>query len=146
MTRGDVWWVALDPGQGSEIKKTRPCVVLTHNTLNQLRKTVVVVPLSTAAKPHPPITVPVICQGRAAVAVIDQIRAVAKHRLWPPRIWRQSQEPCQRFSKSGRALMERAGTGLAKDSANSWWREDGIGFKRVDQLAAVFRESGKFSL
>jgi mRNA interferase MazF len=81
MTRGDVWWVALDPGQGSEIKKTRPCVVLTHNTLNELRKTVVVVPLSTAAKPHPPITVPVICQGRAAVAVIDQIRAVAKHRL-----------------------------------------------------------------
>ena len=81
MTRGDVWWVTLDAAQGSEIKKTRPCVVLTHNTLNQLRKTVVVVPLSTAANPHPPITVPVTCQGRAAVAVIDQIRAVAKHRL-----------------------------------------------------------------
>jgi mRNA-degrading endonuclease toxin of MazEF toxin-antitoxin module len=55
--------------------------VLTHNTLNQLRKTVVVVPLSTATNPHPPITVPVTCQGRAAVAVIDQIRSVAKHRL-----------------------------------------------------------------
>ena len=81
MTRGDVWWVALDPIQGSEIKKTRPCVVLTHDTLNRLRKTVVVVPLSTAAKPHPPITVAVTCQGQAAVAVIDQIRAVAKHRL-----------------------------------------------------------------
>lgn len=81
MTRGDVWWVALDPTQGSEIKKTRPCVVLTHDTLNRLRKTVVVVPLSTAATPHPPITVAVTCQGQAAVAVIDQIRAVAKHRL-----------------------------------------------------------------
>ena len=81
MTRGDIWWVALDPSQGSEIKKTRPCVVLTHDTLNRLRKTVVVVPLSTAAKPHPPITVPVTCQGRAAVSVSDQIRAVAKHRL-----------------------------------------------------------------
>jgi mRNA interferase MazF len=81
MTRGDICWVALDPGQGSEIKKTRPCVVLTHNTLNELRKTVVVVPLSTAAKAHPPITVPVTCQGQASVAVIDQIRAVAKHRL-----------------------------------------------------------------
>ncbi len=81
MKRGDIWWVALDPGQGSEIKKTRPCVVLTINTLNCLRKTIVVVPLSTAAKPHPPITVPVHCQGRPAVAVIDQIRAVAKHRL-----------------------------------------------------------------
>lgn len=79
--RGDVWWVSLDPTQGSEIKKTRPCVVLTHNTLNHLRRTVVVVPLSTAAQPHPPITVPVTCQGNTAVAVIDQIRAVAKHRL-----------------------------------------------------------------
>jgi mRNA interferase MazF len=79
--RGDIWWVSLDPTQGSEIKKTRPCVVLSHDTLNRLRRTVVVVPLSTAAKPHPPITVPVTCRGDSAVAVIDQIRAVAKHRL-----------------------------------------------------------------
>ena len=81
MKRGDIWWVALDPGQGSEIKKTRPCVVLTNDTLNRLRKTVVVVPLSTAAKAYPPITVPVTCQGKGAVAVVDQVRAVAKHRL-----------------------------------------------------------------
>jgi mRNA interferase MazF len=81
VVRGEVWWVSLDPTQGAEIKKTRPCVVLTHDTLNQLRRTVVVIPLSTAAKPHPPITVPVTCQGQSAVAVIDQIRAVAKHRL-----------------------------------------------------------------
>lgn len=81
INRGDIWWVRLDPTQGSEIKKTRPCVVLTHDTLNRLRRTVVVVPLSTAAKPHPPITIPVTCEGSAAVAVVDQIRAVAKHRL-----------------------------------------------------------------
>jgi mRNA interferase MazF len=79
--RGDIWWVNLDPTQGSEIKKTRPCLVLSHNTLNRLRRTVVVVPLSSAAKPHPPITVPVLCQGKPAVAIIDQVRAVAKHRL-----------------------------------------------------------------
>ena len=81
VNRGDVWWISLDPTQGSEIKKTRPCVVLTHDTVNRLRRTVVVVPLSAAAKPHPPITVPVSCQGRSAVAVVDQVRAVAKHRL-----------------------------------------------------------------
>jgi mRNA interferase MazF len=81
VARGEVWWVALDPTQGAEITKTRPCVVLTHDTLNRLRRTVVVVPLSTAAKPHPPITVPVTCQDQPAVAVIDQIRAVTKHRL-----------------------------------------------------------------
>ncbi len=79
--RGDIWWVTLDPTQGSEIKKTRPCIVLTHDTLNQLRRTVVVVPLSTVAKPHVPIAVPVSCQSKTAVAIIDQIRAVAKHRL-----------------------------------------------------------------
>ncbi|MDD2455912.1 MAG: type II toxin-antitoxin system PemK/MazF family toxin [Kiritimatiellae bacterium] len=81
ITRGDVWWVSLDPTQGSEIKKTRPCVVLTHNTVNKLRKTIIVIPLSSTASPHPPITVPVICQKREVVAVIDQIRAVAKHRF-----------------------------------------------------------------
>ena len=79
--RGEIWWVGLDPTQGSEIKKTRPCVVLSHDTLNRLRRTVVVVPLSTAAKPHPPITLPVCCQGKLCVAVVDQIRSVAKHRL-----------------------------------------------------------------
>lgn len=81
IARGDVWWVSLDPTQGSEIKKTRPCVVLSHNTLNRLRQTVIVIPLSSAAGPHPPITIPVTCQRCDVVAVIDQIRAVAKHRL-----------------------------------------------------------------
>lgn len=79
--RGEVWWVSLDPTQGSEIKKTRPCLVLTTNVLNRLRNTVVVIPFSTAARAHPPITVPVTCQGKDVVAVVDQVRAVAKHRL-----------------------------------------------------------------
>jgi len=79
--RGEIWWVSLDPTQGSEIRKTRPCLVLSHDTINELRKTVVVIPLSSAAKAHPPITVPISCQGKLAVAIIDQIRAVAKHRL-----------------------------------------------------------------
>jgi len=79
--RGDVWWVSLDPTQGSEIRKTRPCLVLSHDTLNRLRRTVVVVPLSSTAEAHPPVTVAFRCQGKPAVAVVDQIRAVAKHRL-----------------------------------------------------------------
>nr|VFK40273.1 MAG: mRNA interferase MazF [Candidatus Kentron sp. TC] len=76
--RGDVWWIGLDPTQGSEIGKTRPCIVLTHDTLNDFRRTVVVVPLSTVATP---ITVSVMCRGKPAIAVVDRIRAVAKHRL-----------------------------------------------------------------
>ncbi|NUN94614.1 MAG: type II toxin-antitoxin system PemK/MazF family toxin [Candidatus Omnitrophica bacterium] len=84
MRRGDIWWVSLDPTVGGEIKKTRPCVVLTHDTLNRLRRTVVVVPLSSSAKAHPPITLPVTCQGEAAVAIVDQVRAVSKFRLKDP--------------------------------------------------------------
>ena len=79
--RGEVWWVNLDPTQGSEIRKTRPCLVLTSDVLNRLRGTVVVVPYSTGGGGHPPVTVPVTCQGKGAVAVIDQVRAIAKHRL-----------------------------------------------------------------
>ena len=81
LKRGEIWWVRIDPTQGSEIKKTRPCVILTHDTLNQLRKTVVVIPLSSAAQAHPPVSIAVQAGGKTATAVIDQIRAVAKHRL-----------------------------------------------------------------
>jgi mRNA-degrading endonuclease toxin of MazEF toxin-antitoxin module len=55
--------------------------VLSSDILNERRRTVVVVPLSTAPQPSPPILVPVECAGRAAVAVTDQIRAVSKERL-----------------------------------------------------------------
>ncbi len=79
--RGEVWWVRLDPTEGSEIRKTRPCLVLTADTLNRFRRTVVVIPYSTVAAAHPPITIRVTCQGKPAVAVIDQVRAIAKERL-----------------------------------------------------------------
>ena len=79
--RGEIWWVNLDPTLGSEIKKTRPCVILGTNVLNERRRTVVIVPLSTAPPAAPPLLVPVVCAGKPAVALIDQIRAVAKERL-----------------------------------------------------------------
>ena len=79
--RGEVWWVRLDPTVGSEIKKTRPCLVLTTNLVNQRRRTVVVIPLSTSRQAAPPLLVPIDCAGRAVIAVVDQIRAVAKERL-----------------------------------------------------------------
>jgi len=79
--RGEVWWVRLDPTLGSEIRKTRPAVVMTADVLNRMRQTVVVVPLSPAAAAHPPVTVPVHCRGKRAVAIIDQVRAVSRERL-----------------------------------------------------------------
>jgi mRNA interferase MazF len=79
--RGDIWWVSLDPTQGSEIRKTRPAVVLTANGLNRARRTVVVVPLSTGPDPRPPLIVPTPSAGPNSVAVCDQLRAVDKNRL-----------------------------------------------------------------
>lgn len=79
--RGEVWWVRLDPTLGSEIAKTRPCVILSGNVYNRLRRTVVVIPLSSSPQAGVPLLVPVRCDGRDVVAVTDQIRAVAKQRL-----------------------------------------------------------------
>ncbi len=79
--RGEVWWVSLDPTRGSEIRKTRPAVVLTADGLNRVRRTVVVVPLSTGPAPRPPIVVATPSAGAASVAVCDQVRAVDKSRL-----------------------------------------------------------------
>jgi len=79
--RGDIWWVALDPTLGSEIRKTRPCVVISVKVLNERRRTVIVVPLSSSTTSSPPILIPICCDGCPAVAVSDQIRAVAKERL-----------------------------------------------------------------
>jgi mRNA interferase MazF len=76
-----VWWVDLDPTRGSEIRKTRPAVVLTADALNRARRTVVVVPLSTGPTPRPPIVVATASAGAGSVAVCDQVRAVDKGRL-----------------------------------------------------------------
>ena len=79
--RGEIRWVDLDPAQGSEIRKTRPAVVVTADALNLARRTVVVVPLSTGPQPRPPIVVPTPSAGENSVAVCDQVRAVDKRRL-----------------------------------------------------------------
>ena len=79
--RGEVWWVRLDPTKGSEINKARPCLVMGTNVLNERRRTVVVIPLTSSPDAAPPLLVPIICGGKRALAVVDQIRAVSKERL-----------------------------------------------------------------
>lgn len=81
LKRGDIYWVNLDPTIGSEIKKKRPCVIIGATIINQARRTIVVIPLSTAGKPRPPLTIEVNCLDKKAVAVCDQIRAVDKSRV-----------------------------------------------------------------
>ncbi|MBI2927157.1 MAG: type II toxin-antitoxin system PemK/MazF family toxin [Verrucomicrobia bacterium] len=79
--RGQIWWINLDPTVGSEIKKQRPCVVVSHDTVNRLRRTPVVVPLSQSPEASPPVVVALPSAGRDSVAVVDQIRAVDKQRF-----------------------------------------------------------------
>jgi mRNA interferase MazF len=81
LDRGNVFWVNLDPTQGSEIAKLRPCVLVGATPINKARRTVVVVPLSTGGKPRPPLAVLVRCLSKDVIAVCDQIRAIDKKRL-----------------------------------------------------------------
>ena len=79
--RGEIWWASLDPTVGSEIRKKRPCLVLSTDIVNEHRRTVLVAPLSSSPKPNPPITVPIECSGKSGVVVVDQMRAISKERL-----------------------------------------------------------------
>ncbi len=79
--RGEIWWVNFDPSAGMEIQKCRPAVILTVDALNRARGTLVVVPLSTSAKPRPPIVLPLPSAGARSVAVCDQLCAADKRRF-----------------------------------------------------------------
>ena len=80
--RGEVYWVELDPVVGSEMSKTRPCVVLSANEVNTRRKTVVVVPLtSTSNEASFPLLIAVPSAGLGTKAGTDQIRCIDKSRL-----------------------------------------------------------------
>ena len=79
--RGEIWWINLDPARGAEIRKQRPCVVLSANAINRWRATPVVVPLSASAEDAPPVVVAVPSAGEDSVAVVDQVRAVDRSRF-----------------------------------------------------------------
>ena len=78
--RFDVWLVSLDPTVGSEIAKTRPCVVVSPDVANQLRRTVLVAPLTYTQKRYP-TRVDCQFQQQPGQVALDQIRAVDTVRL-----------------------------------------------------------------
>jgi mRNA interferase MazF len=82
MNRGEIWLVNFDPTIGSEIKKTRPAIVVSSQPFNRLRRTVVVVPLSSAhTESDFPLLIAIKTSERPSVAVVDQIKAAAKERF-----------------------------------------------------------------
>jgi mRNA interferase MazF len=80
VARFDVFLVNLAPTVGSEIRKSRPCVVISPDEMNRHVRTVVVAPLTTSGRPYPS-RVPVRFAGKNGQAVIDQLRTVDKARL-----------------------------------------------------------------
>jgi mRNA interferase MazF len=78
--RGEIWLVNLDPTLGSEIKKTRPCVIVSPPELNQHLRTVMMAPMTSKGFAAP-FRVPVTHAGTKGLIVLDQLRSVDKQRL-----------------------------------------------------------------
>ncbi|WP_234571774.1 type II toxin-antitoxin system PemK/MazF family toxin [Rhodohalobacter sp. 614A] len=78
--RFDVWLISLDPTKGSEIKKTRPCLVISPNEMNRHIRTVIIAPMTSTIRNHPS-RVTVTFQKKKGQIVLDQIRTVDKQRL-----------------------------------------------------------------
>jgi mRNA interferase MazF len=78
--RGDVFLVALNPTRGQEIRKTRPCVIVSPDELNAHLSTFIVAPLTTGGHPYP-FRVACSFQGKAGFIVPDQLRTVDRERL-----------------------------------------------------------------
>ena len=80
MKRGDIWLVNLNPTLGSEIQKTRPCVVVSPPELNDNLRTVIVAPMTSKGFAAP-FRIPITHAGKKGLIVLDQIRTVDKGRL-----------------------------------------------------------------
>ena len=76
----EVWLIALDPTAGAEIRKTRPCLVISPNEMNEHLRTVIIAPMTTTERPYP-TRVAVTFQGKRGQVALDQLRAVDRHRL-----------------------------------------------------------------
>src|ERR1700723_2837991 len=78
--RGDIWLATLDPTLGSEIQKTRPCVVISPPEMHDHLRTVMVAPMTTGSQPAP-FRIPVSFQGKNGLILLDQVRTLDKLRL-----------------------------------------------------------------
>ncbi len=94
--RHEVWLVTLDPAEGSEIRKTRPCVVVSPDEMNRHLRTVIVAPMTSTLRDYP-TRVDVVFQRRKGQVALDQIRTVDRSRL-TTRLGRMSGQPARRIA------------------------------------------------
>jgi mRNA interferase MazF len=78
--RFDVYLVDLDPAVGSEIRKTRPCLIISPDEMNRFIRTLIVAPMTTVAREYP-TRIKCRFRGKEGEIVLDQIRTVDKSRL-----------------------------------------------------------------
>jgi mRNA interferase MazF len=78
--RFDVFLISLDPAQGSEINKTRPCIIISPDELNTHVRTVIIAPMTTKGKAYS-TRIPLTFLNKDGYIVLDQIRTVDKSRL-----------------------------------------------------------------
>jgi mRNA interferase MazF len=78
--RDEVWLIALDPSKGSEIEKTRPCVVVSPDDMNEPLQTVLVAPMTTTLRSYP-TRVNLNFRRKAGQVALDQLREVDRQRL-----------------------------------------------------------------
>lgn len=78
--RGEIWLATLDPTVGSEIQKTRPCVITSPAEMHDYLRTVIVAPMTTGSRPAP-FRIPVTFEGKKGRILLDQIRTLDRRRL-----------------------------------------------------------------
>lgn len=78
--RFEVYLIHLDPNQGHEIQKTRPCLIISPDEMNRYISTLIVAPMTTKGRDYP-TRIPCIFRGRSCQIVLDQIRTIDKLRL-----------------------------------------------------------------
>lgn len=78
--RGEVWLATLDPARGSEIRKTRPCLVISPPEMNAHLRTAIVAPLTRGSQPAP-FRIPIRFGGKSGLILLDQIRTLDQRRL-----------------------------------------------------------------
>lgn len=80
INRFDILLVSFDPSQGHEIKKTRPCVIVSPNEMNKYIKTLIVAPMTTKIRNYP-TRIPLVFESKEGTIALDQIRTIDKSRI-----------------------------------------------------------------
>ncbi len=80
VNRFEVYLVSLDPTQGAEIKKSRPCLIISPDEMNHALNTVIIAPMTSSLRSYPS-RVQTIFQSKKSEIALDQIRTIDKHRL-----------------------------------------------------------------